>query len=116
MKIIVTGSRHNPFKELVYKTLHEMMPTMIVEGGAPGVDTSARQFAKEFRIEHDRVDADWDKYGNAAGPIRNKAMLLKHRDALVVAFPGGNGTMNCIKTAKELGMTVIQIRSEYGIK
>ena len=44
--------------------------------------------------------ADWDKFGRAAGPIRNAQMLREGKPDLVVAFPGGRGTANMVAQAK----------------
>jgi len=48
-------------------------------------------------------------HGRAAGPIRNRQMLEEFRPAIVLAFPGGAGTANCVKTARELGILVKEI-------
>ena len=60
--------------------------------------------------ETDRCEvfrANWDKHGKAAGPIRNGEML--HEADFLIAFPGGKGTENCVKQAKEMGITVLRI-------
>jgi hypothetical protein len=49
--------------------------TTIIAGGAPGVDTIAEQVAHLFNLEVIRIDADWESFGKAAGPIRNTEML-----------------------------------------
>jgi hypothetical protein len=49
--------------------------------------------------------ANWTKYGKAAGPIRNKLMLDRHRIELVIAFPtGGHGTRHMIELANQRGV------------
>ncbi len=53
-------------------------------------------------------EADWDKFKKAAGHIRNGVMLSCNPD-LLVAFPGGPGTENCIKQAKKLGILVLRV-------
>jgi predicted Rossmann-fold nucleotide-binding protein len=39
-------------------------------------------------------------------------MLAENPDALVIAFPGGHGTADCIKQAKELGMKIVEVGKE----
>jgi len=54
--------------------------------------------------------ADWQQYGKAAGPIRNGKMLLelqRYFDRCVVPFPGGAGTANMVKQAREAGVKVV---------
>ncbi len=56
----------------------------IISGGAQGADTLAEQFAKEFHLENKIFKADWNKYGKAAGPIRNEEMVKSSE--FVIAF------------------------------
>jgi hypothetical protein len=50
----------------------------------------------------------WDKLGPKAGPLRNAAMLLLKPD-LVIACPGGKGTANMIKLARDKDIDVIRL-------
>jgi hypothetical protein len=109
LKIIVTGGRHYRNFNKVTKVLDELKPTLIIQGGATGADSLALTYAIDRKIESKTYPADWTKHGRAAGPIRNREMLQENLDATVVAFEGGNGTRNCIKTAQLLGMQVIII-------
>jgi len=88
----------------------------IIQGGATGADNLALswhlkkpRFDKENIIKNITYEPDWDTYKRAAGPIRNKEMLEANPDALVLAFPGGKGTEDCVKQAKELGMIVLRV-------
>ena len=59
----------------------------VVHGAARGADTIIDQVMRELQIEFaplveivvTPVDADWDRYPDAAGPIRNRQMLREHR-------------------------------------
>jgi hypothetical protein len=55
------------------------------------------------------VPAQWDTYGPAAGPIRNKQMLDLGPD-LVIAFHNdlskSRGTVNTVREAKRRGIPV----------
>jgi hypothetical protein len=57
------------------------------------------------RVPVKQFPADWNKYGKAAGPIRN-AQMAKYADA-VILFPGGRGTANMRKLAKEHGLEIL---------
>ena len=94
---------------MLQDVLKILKPSLIVQGGAKGADELARLYAEHYLVNYKTFEADWCLHGKAAGPIRNKEMLLAHSDAVVVAFPGGKGTENCVKTAVELNMIVLRV-------
>jgi hypothetical protein len=66
----------------------------------------------------DSNPADWKKYGRAAGPIRNKEMVMKvikykqigkavHVFAFHDNLSASKGTKNCIDIASKLGLEVM---------
>ncbi len=79
---------------------------IIVHGGAHGVDEEAHYVAEELGFDVEVVPADWERYGRAAGAIRNREMVetCDH----VVAFWNGisRGTESAIKAARAIGMEV----------
>lgn len=83
---------------------------VIIQGGAKGADHAALEFSREFYpIQNLTYNALWNKYGKAAGPIRNQEMLIDGKPDLVVAFPGGKGTANMIKQATDRKVPTIVI-------
>ncbi len=80
-------------------------PIVIVQGGAVGADYIAKAWAEKHDIPGETFKAEWNKYGRAAGPIRNSAMLKTSPD-LVIAFPGGRGTNDTVTKAQKLGIEV----------
>lgn len=60
--------------------------TCIIEGDCRGADKIAGIWADDVGIEHEKYPAQWDKYGKAAGPIRNKQMLDEGKPDFVLAF------------------------------
>lgn len=80
----------------------------LISGHARGADTLAELYAAEKEIPIQVFPAEWGKYGKAAGPIRNKAMLeyAKEANPVVVAFWDGKsrGTGNMLKLAKDNGV------------
>lgn len=108
MRILVCGGRDTGDFEIpvFIEKLHSLKPTVIISGEATGFDALAKNYAEVFKVSYEGYPADWDTYGKAAGPIRNKTMLTKGRPDLVVAFPGGKGTANMIKQAKEAKVEV----------
>jgi hypothetical protein len=83
--------------------------TLLIEGGARGADRQSRDWAKRRRVPYRTVDADWDRYGGAAGPIRNKRMLDECKPEAVVAFKGGSGTADMIRQARMAGVPVWEV-------
>ncbi len=82
-------------------------PIVIVEGGAQGADTLAKEYAVKHNIPCEEFAAEWKKYGRAAGPVRNSKMLKSGID-VVIAFPGGRGTHDTIGKAEKMGIRVLQ--------
>lgn len=83
----------------------------VIHGGASGADNAAGRMARELNLEVEVHPADWKKHGRAAGPIRNQEMLDSGVD-LVLAFPGGRGTADMVRRAREAGVEVKEINEE----
>jgi ABC-type sugar transport system substrate-binding protein len=116
MRIIVCGGRNYTDHEAVSKALLAMWfasdrPKLtIVQGGAQGADECARQVAATQNFLCETFRAEWDREGNAAGPRRNQRMVNAGAD-LLVAFPGGRGTADCVRRARKAGIPVVEMRS-----
>ena len=87
MKVLVCGGRQFDDVESLASRLSEIHRdqgiTEIIEGGAVGADTLAREFGEHRGIPVRTFPADWDTHGRAAGPIRNRQMLEEGRPDLV---------------------------------
>lgn len=107
MILAIVGSRNFTDYALFVSTIQENFAVEtikeIVSGGARGADTLAEKFARENAIPFTCFRADWDKYGRAAGPMRN-TLIAKHCTHFL-AFPSksGRGTQDTIKKATLLG-------------
>lgn len=111
MKVLVCGGRHYTDREKMYKILYELVwcnDDLVIHGNAKGADSLAGEWARAAGIQEISCPANWDTHGKSAGYRRNKAMLSLQPD-LVLAFPGGPGTANMIKLAKEAGVKVREI-------
>src|SRR5688500_6746788 len=114
MKIaVVTGGRTYSDYDAVNDALESVGECVIVQGGAAGADRLARDYAVEACMPLFTVPARWAD-GKRAGPVRNRLMLLYAQklghalecDVIVLAFPGGRGTMDCLKQADALGLEI----------
>lgn len=122
MRVIVCGSRNfgeRPDQRArihaALDALHAKTPiTFLWHGNARGVDSAAGEWAMQHKtIRVCPVPAEWSKYGDRAGPIRNKNMLGQGIE-LVIAFPGGKGTTNMVTQAERAGVRVIKMVLENG--
>jgi hypothetical protein len=99
-RIGVVGSRDWRNMALV-RTYIDALPqdTMIVSGGARGVDSAAAGWARERGLKVSVIPADWNTYGKAAGIIRNGEIVASVDE--IVAFWDGTsrGTKNTIDRA-----------------
>ncbi len=118
-RVIIAGSRqfndyHKMLTELDNLGIHfinTIDPIEIVSGHASGADALGERFAKEYNYPLKTFPAEWNKYGKAAGPIRNEQMAKYAAEAdrgILIAFPIGEsrGTNNMIKLAKQYGLEV----------
>ena len=108
-KIIVAGGREFQDYEFLKSVLEVAIgedKVQIVSGGARGADTLGEVYAEEFGHEIKVFKADWKKYKNAAGPIRNESMA-EYADELCAFWDGrSTGTKHMIKYARQLGLEV----------
>ena len=105
--LIVTGSRKCQDKTFVLDKLNSHAHDKLIVGDADGVDKIVRDAYSYATVKF----AEWDEYGNAAGPFRNSMMI---KEALFtegvesiecVAFWDGkvnnSGTLNCGTSARK---------------
>ena len=116
MRVLVCGSR-NWNKPVTIATRIIKLPkgTIVIEGGARGVDTIAEFWAKELGYKVEVYPAKWEKYGKSAGFKRNIEMLETGID-LVIAFWDGKskGTRHTIREAEKRGIPVEIIGEDIG--
>jgi hypothetical protein len=113
MRVLITGGKRFENWSLLVEALDRLHEeggiTTLIHGAAKGADTLAGEWARTRGVEVISCPADWKRYGRAAGPIRNKQMLVEHKPNLVVAFQGSTGTANMVSIAEKAGVEVIRI-------
>lgn len=119
--IAVTGPRTwenqrpvDKVMDVLAKTYGPTRTLILVEGGAPGLDRLVKKSAQARAIHVATVDALWDRYSHAAGPIRNVMMLKAFAVDLLLAFhwddpPSTPGTKRMLMAAYDLGVPVKKI-------
>ena len=121
--LLVTGGRDfcaPTFVEHALDALHAKRPvSVLIEGEAKGADTCARDWAKARGIPVEAfpvTGADWQRLGKRAGHLRNAAMLARLVElggGTVAALPGGRGTDNMVKQARDAGVPVVVAAFEW---
>ena len=111
-KVIVAGSRSINDYALVERNLNQILKNKLSEdvcifcGMAKGVDSLGEQYAINHKLYLKMFPANWDRYGNKAGFLRNVEMA-EGADALVAFWDGkSRGTQHMINIAKKKDLQV----------
>jgi len=85
VRVIIAGTRRLWSISLVREAIIEsgFKVTEIITGGANGIDQAADDVAVIGGYARRVFPADWDKYGKAAGSIRNREMADAGAEALI---------------------------------
>jgi hypothetical protein len=109
--VAIVGSRSWPDLDRV-RAVVDTLPegTVVVSGGARGVDTAAWLAAQARGLRAVVHLADWKKHGNAAGVIRNTA-IVESCDEVIAFWDGeSRGTADTIRKARAAGKPVRVVR------
>ena len=112
--LLIAGSRtfedRETFDRVVKEVIGEEKEVTIIEGGAAGADTMAREYATRNGLAVLEYRPDWKRYGRAAGPKRNDEMTACVREnggtALYFWDEESKGTKQCIASARKQGIGV----------
>jgi hypothetical protein len=108
--VCIFGSRKFPRLEMVDDYVDTLPPgTVLIVGGAPGVDLRAETRAIKRGLAYERYDADWDKHGKAAGFMRNTTMMEKSTRGVGFWDGHSRGTLDTIKKFKDAGKPCVVI-------
>ena len=103
-RLVVAGSRGFDSYERLSAELDKYLAgrsnVTIISGTARGADRLGERYAQEHGYKIEQVPAQWAKYHQGAGPIRNKQMV-KTADAVLVFWDNeSSGTRNIIECAR----------------
>ena len=97
----IAGSR-----SIEFSLPEELMPEKIdriISGGAKGIDTSARDYAKLHHIPFTEILPEYELYGRKAPLIRND-VIIKLSDMIYIFWDGkSRGSDYVIRKCKESG-------------
>ena len=114
-RVLICGDRNWKDYESIDNFVKKLPKgTVIIQGMCRGADLMARRAGLKHGFEVKDYSADWSKYGNAAGPIRNKQMLDEGKPDIVIAFheniSQSKGTKNMLKQADKMKLPFQIIR------
>jgi len=106
-RVAIVGSRTWADPTLILSMVASLpRDTVIVSGGAKGVDTFAVSAAKQYGLMWIIVYPNWDAFGKAAGPLRN-VVIVDISDRGIAFWDGkSRGTKNTIDLFNEAGKPI----------
>jgi hypothetical protein len=109
-RVLVCGGRSYADFTSVSRALLEVHLSLgillLVHGGVSGADALAGTWAVKFGVPSKSYPPDHDRHGDQAIFIRNGLMIADGRPHLVIAFPGGPGTMDLLAKAAVAGLPI----------
>ncbi|SFT93279.1 Protein of unknown function [Kosakonia arachidis] len=82
---------------------------VLIHGGHHALGRAIETWARDKDIHIIRYPANWALHGKYAETRRNLFMLEDSRPDVLLAFPGGEDTAECIKMAQNIGIRVIEV-------
>jgi predicted Rossmann fold nucleotide-binding protein DprA/Smf involved in DNA uptake len=105
MRVLISGSRS--IKDFDLSDIIPKNASLIICGGATGIDTIAEKYADEHGIQKLIIRPDYEKYGRAAPIIRNREMV-ELADLVIIVWDGiSKGTKHTLSYAKKQGKEIV---------
>lgn len=110
-RIQITGGREYTDKDTIKRVLREYIPDycIIVHGDCSGADKLCGEVGTSLGFEVEVFPALWNKYGRAAGNLRNIQMLDNNPNIVLVFHPcleKSKGTKHCATEAKKRNLLI----------
>jgi|SRR5882672_6541779 len=107
MKLCISGSRDYPDEQQVVAFVRALpADTMLLVGGARGVDTIAERTGRQRGLPVTVISANWSRYGTRAGILRNADMLALVDGVVAFHFGASPGTRDMITRARRAGKLI----------
>ena len=108
LKIVIAGCRYynnydeaKDYIDFCIREIKKNNTIVILSGGCRGADAIGERYAIENGYEISKFVANWDKYGKAAGPIRNEQMAIEADYIICFWDYKSRGTKSMIENAKK---------------
>jgi len=119
-KVLICGDRNyrSEYPKVVKRVVRGLVKKhgkdlLLIEGGAPGVDSLVKIAGHQNDVHVAEIDALWKTRHHSAGPQRNKIMAQLEPDEVIgihVNFDESTGTVDMLKKAEKLGIPTTRIR------
>lgn len=110
MKLLIAGSRS--IKEVDLSPYVPEETSMIISGGAGGVDTIAEQFADSRKLSKIIIRPQYNLYGRAA-PLKRNNEMVDMADCVLVIWDGiSKGSKHTIDYATKKNKKVIVVKKQ----
>ncbi len=109
MKLLIVGSRS--IKEYAFENLIPNETTMIITGGAKGIDALAEKYADKKCLSKLILRPQYNLYGRGAPLKRNEKMVEICDIALIIWDGHSKGTEYTINYANKIGKKVVLIKA-----
>ena len=119
-KVLICGDRnwHEDYVPAIRRVVRELKRRhgrhlVIIEGGAPGVDSLAKEIAQKEDVHVCEVEALWKTRRKGAGPQRNDVMLALEPNKVVGIhrnWGSSKGTRDMCDKAENSGIRVQRVR------
>ena len=107
MKILIAGSRNIDTFDLSPYIPKET--TLIISGGAKGIDTIAEKYADEHKISKLILLPQYNLYGKSA-PIKRNEMMVDIADTVIIVWDGNSrGTKSTLQYSRQKNKNIILI-------
>lgn len=108
----IIGSRNlTSYRDFLYAIKpYEERISAVTSGGALGVDSNAKRYAKDRGLLFQEFPAKWEVYGKDAGFIRNRHIIENCKLCIALWDGKSSGTQHSIKLAKQMNKELIIIQ------
>jgi hypothetical protein len=116
MRLGVVGSREYPSRFIVEETIRRIAErvsnTVLISGGAKGVDSWAAEAGRECGLRVVEYLPDYEKHGKGAPLVRNTT-IVEESHAILAFWDGrSTGTLDTLRKAKAAGKKIRIVLSD----
>lgn len=114
MKIAIVGTRnpgvsYQEWESILISKINASEISLIISGGAKGIDTYAKLFAGRHHIPLMEYLPKYSKYGRKATLHRNTQIVREASTVIAFPSPDSKGTFHSIQEAKRLSKRLIVV-------
>lgn len=114
MKIAIVGTRnpgvsYQAWESILLSKINASEVSLIISGGAKGIDTYAEQWANENQLPKVVFKPEYSKYGKAAPLVRNKLIVEEADKVIAFISKESVGTIHTVNYARSKNKRITTI-------